>query len=52
MGGALETFRKTQLGKADPLNWHPLNQRMAKDLRNRRERGESPKIERANDRKR
>ena len=47
MGKALETFRREQLRPGDPLDWHPVNQKMAKDIQDRRRRGNSPKVERA-----
>ena len=49
--GELETFRREKIREGDPLSWHPMNQKMAKDLQDRQKRGESPRVDRANKRK-
>ncbi len=49
--GKLETFREREIREGDPLSWHPINQKMAKALQDRRERGNSPKVERADERR-
>lgn len=53
MGGALETFRirRGELGGADPLNWHPVNQKMAKSIRGQQEKGRNRNAEKAKERK-
>jgi len=46
--GRLEIFKRGEFGKGDPLSWHPMNQKLAKNLQERRGKGEeSSKVERA-----
>lgn len=47
MASSLETSRREQLRFGDPLNRRPMNQMMAKDIKEKQERGYNPNAEKA-----